>query len=410
MSDLLKFNLLYYIDNFNYNEVSIIDNHTKSHSVIMTNYLSKSKIDIIFKSVDDILNTPAENFYFILPKPWMGYDDISKMFNEKNEFSKTFIPLLKLNNFKFIIIDEHEVDSAEDISVFVHTLDNLKLNTQNVHIINNDSRIGEYKILNNWKINVDKINYLGWLSCLNFSKIDIEFNSEIHDYIFLCKNKEGKTHRIAILAFLDRLNLLNAANHSLLIPDRFTDITTYSDFFDDDLESTKSFIQKYINITPYSTKWDTNVPQLMKRVDNGDIGWTLNIRDYLESYINIVTESEFLRNVIHISEKSFKPFAFYQLPIIIATPHHVRTLRDEYGFDMFDDIINHSYDLEMDNNKRFMMIVEEIGRLNNNKDFIHQFYKNNKNRFESNRDIIQKIAIESTDENIFQSILIKNII
>ena len=43
----------------------------------------------------------------------------------------------------------------------------------------------------------------------------------------------------------------------------------------------------------------------------------LQVKDYEESYINITSETQYIENYIHISEKSLKPFAVYQLPIIV---------------------------------------------------------------------------------------------
>ena len=60
--------------------------------------------------------------------------------------------------------------------------------------------------------------------------------------------------------------------------------------------------------------------------------------------VNIVTESCYLEDEIHITEKSMKPFYFYQFPLFLASYGHVKHLKERFGFDVFDDILNHSYD------------------------------------------------------------------
>ena len=70
-------------------------------------------------------------------------------------------------------------------------------------------------------------------------------------------------------------------------------------------------------------------------------------------------------------------FNFLQLPLFVATKHHVKKMRELYGFDFFDDIINHSYDEEPDNGKRMKMIIDEIIRLDN----IRVSAKNETNQF-----------------------------
>ena len=111
---------------------------------------------------------------------------------------------------------------------------------------------------------------------------------------------------------------------------------------------------------------------------------------YINSYVNITTESVFNRlpNTVHISEKSFKPFFYYQFPIFVASQGHVKQMKEEYGLDFFDDIIDHSYDDEFDHKKRLIMIIEEIKRLSTVKNELIDFYKSNRDRFENNKKII----------------------
>lgn len=63
-----------------------------------------------------------------------------------------------------------------------------------------------------------------------------------------------------------------------------------------------------------------------------------------KSLLSIVNETnEFSNSNVQLSEKSFKVFAWHQIPIFSASPKQVETVRS-IGFDMFDDIIDHSYD------------------------------------------------------------------
>ena len=122
-----------------------------------------------------------------------------------------------------------------------------------------------------------------------------------------------------------------------------------------------------------------------------------------QSYINITTETHFFEDDIHISEKSFKPFYFSQMPIFIATHNHVKKMKELYGFDFFDDIINHSYDNELEPAKRFDMICQEIKRLSQNENQIREFYRNNKTRFDRNKAITLELK-NITDSKFFYNI------
>jgi hypothetical protein len=64
----------------------------------------------------------------------------------------------------------------------------------------------------------------------------------------------------------------------------------------------------------------------------------------LSNVLQIVQESfEHQEKGIFLTEKTFKCFAWHQLPIFVATSGHVKKVR-ELGFDVFDDVIDHSYD------------------------------------------------------------------
>ena len=64
-------------------------------------------------------------------------------------------------------------------------------------------------------------------------------------------------------------------------------------------------------------------------------------------------------------------------------------------------------DNEKDNKKRLYMIVSEIKRINNNKIDIINFYKNNKDRFEKNKQIVMEISEDKNDFNYYQNLIHK---
>ena len=57
----------------------------------------------------------------------------------------------------------------------------------------------------------------------------------------------------------------------------------------------------------------------------------VTLDSYKNSYINIVTESsyKFKENDIHITEKTFKAFYYFQIPIFVAQYNHIKTLREQ---------------------------------------------------------------------------------
>ena len=130
------------------------------------------------------------------------------------------------------------------------------------------------------------------------------------------------------------------------------------------------------------------------------------LNPYNNSYIQMINESYYEdEEAILLSEKSIIPFYFSQLPLFLASHHHVKFFREKYDFDLFDDIIDHSYDDEPNNFKRMQMILNEVKRLNENKQEIIDFCINNKDRFERNKNLINKIVIDFKDSQYIKKII-----
>ena len=107
---------------------------------------------------------------------------------------------------------------------------------------------------------------------------------------------------------------------------------------------------------------------------------------------------------IFITEKTFKAFGLRQIPIWFAVPgltHEVRKL----GFDMFDDIVDHSYDQIANESQRFAAVFDQVQRLNHDLDLDQcQALRDNLfDRFNTNFDLLLHHA--STVRPYIQSII-----
>ena len=63
-----------------------------------------------------------------------------------------------------------------------------------------------------------------------------------------------------------------------------------------------------------------------------------------------------------MTEKSYKCFALYQIPIWLA-PYRAVACYRALGFDVFDDIIDHSYDLEINPARRIYMVADQVQKI-----------------------------------------------
>ena len=117
--------------------------------------------------------------------------------------------------------------------------------------------------------------------------------------------------------------------------------------------------------------------------------------------VNIVTESSCQHETnrwhsIFITEKTFKAFAMWQLPIWWAVPGLVTAVKN-LGFDVFDDIIDHSYDHERNQETRMQILIDEIQRLNRLN--LTQIRNNVHDRLAANWNRLAQIIEEQPEKN-----------
>lgn len=80
-------------------------------------------------------------------------------------------------------------------------------------------------------------------------------------------------------------------------------------------------------------------------------------QDYASTGIEVVLETLFDDSRWHLTEKTLRPIACGQPFILASTPGSLKYLRS-YGFQTFGDIIDESYDLELDPVKRLKKIIK----------------------------------------------------
>ena len=79
-------------------------------------------------------------------------------------------------------------------------------------------------------------------------------------------------------------------------------------------------------------------------------------------------------------------------------------MKEKWGLDFFDDIVNHSYDSIEDSVLRFHKITKEILRLSKMENEIRKFVIDNQDRFEKNKEIIRQIRYSKSDEDFWKNI------
>jgi len=370
--------------------------------------------------LSDVYEKPNENFYyFINPEGNSLY-----MFHQartipfSDEVKNCF---LNQKNFNVVFLNEHEYESLEYVQYINDYCEQNNFDKDRVYIVNNNTKLNEFKKILNTDINVYSLGFLLKFIASHMVLRDTKFNINKTGKLFLCHNRSPKPHRYALLVLLKKHGLLDNVDWSLIMGWSKIEIMRnghkncdfYSPFFnknevyfgyDEEIRYFDSFRIKKSQFE-VETDWFTD-GELKDGFDWKDI---YELKSFEESYINIVTESNFFEPSIHITEKSIKPFYFYQFPIFLSSQHHVKYFKEKYELDFFEDIIDHSYDNIEDNKERLFAVFNEIKRISENKNQIIEFYKNNQERFEENKRKIISLEKSKDDFNFFKNLINKEI-
>jgi hypothetical protein len=355
-----------------------------------------------------------DNFYYIISHRYI-LESIYKD-NEENIWQ---IPIeveecIKNKNLKVIFLSEHE--SFKEIEKSIKELKDVilkkELNENQFYIINNNSLLSDAKLFANSNINVYKVNFLlESVSCGMNIKLEESDFIEDKKFIFLCHNRRPKSHRLSVLTHMKNMNLLkdDITDWSLtygIHKNKLMDINEFQNYIN---FTNKTLFEDYKEICskPKLSFYESN-KNWFNTEESYDAWNHLELKSYQNSYINIITESHFDISDVHITEKSFKPFYFHQIPLFVASQYHILKMKEEYDLDFFDDLIDHSYDNERDDIKRLHMVIDEINRLSKLKNEIKLYYISNKNKLIKNYNFIKEFYDKKLILNYFINITNKN--
>jgi len=246
----------------------------------------------------------------------------------------------------------------------------------------------------------------------NLMSIDTEFSS--YENSFMCLNNSCRMHRVFLFSELIKRNISldncsflfttggpNGSQYNRKVYLEMIDYFSETDLISSDLYQTLKTIK-----LPISKDVDcSSTPKYISNKINKEI---------YKPILNLVTENLFgmthgditEHGLITFTEKTIKPFQARQVPLIIGQPGLLDVLRN-LGFDMFDDLIDYSFEDEVHPPKRIQLIVDELERLLN-LDLI-EFKNNNIDRFENNYQhlkTLSNLGKEKIESFLYNEILI----
>jgi hypothetical protein len=189
-----------------------------------------------------------------------------------------------------------------------------------------------------------------------------EYKTGTRKKTFLCFNRRYNDHRLMLYLQMVKTGLIDQSYYSMdkTQPESnrsFVDNCKYllSRFADMDLNAADVLVA------------DNLLPLILDNPNFNNYPMEQSVDPvqhfYNNSLVNIVTETYFFNNIIHITEKTYKPIAFKQPFVMIAAPGSLQHVKD-MGFKTFNEFWDESYDQEKDHKIRFRKILKVLEEVN----------------------------------------------
>lgn len=308
--------------------------------------------------------------------------------NDQEFFSEELLESMrKNNNIKILYLMLEETLEESDLIILCDYFNKKNIHHNQIVIYSNGANLDDITEKIGFKSIVYRSSYLMHFFLKLFKENNIDFQVE-RKFVFLSQNRRFRRHRFLLLSFLHNKKFLEETDWSLMENPFYDDkeIIDIRSFYNISKDHFKDVLLDFCNyIKNTETKKSFYESELtVKKIEKLKVCK----ESFINSYINLTTETNFIESSIHITEKSFKPFFYYQIPIIISNSGHIKKMREIFDFDFFDDLIDHGYDNEQDNYTRINKIFDQILKIYNNKSILKEFYTKNFHRFEKNKQIL----------------------
>lgn len=231
------------------------------------------------------------------------------------------------------------------------------------------------------------------------------------DKFFLSYNKNAtRIHRLKFILWLVKNRLIDDTLYSLLIKNNKSDYGIFSFLSNIEFEELRG-LWGYFDM----------LDELGKNVLDWD--YDININDSLYSDVmyttkshygrtvfNVVTETTCVNDSCSLTEKSFKPLANCH-PFLIIGDRFVHAKLREFGFELYDDLIDYSFDMVYDSTERFNLVLKEIKRIYSlGEDYILDWYKKNIDKIKKNQDTFFSYANQNMIKEVIKEIKMKKVL
>ena len=198
-------------------------------------------------------------------------------------------------------------------------------------------------------------------------------------YNYLSLNRNHRPHRSMLVALLHGLNIQNSGLISCMFKDKLIKLPKWK-------VSTDIFSKGLTKFKEVSMLLTDNEAIYEGSNNDNPSNFKNKLTPYYQNtFVEIITETSYIETAFNLTEKTLHSIYGCSFPILLSSQGSVAFLRS-MGMDMFDDIINHSYDDIVDPADRmYCAITDNIEILTNNEK-VKQLWVDNQARFANNVD------------------------
>lgn len=349
---------------------SYIDNNLEYFRKVFLRITNKPNVKLVFSNIYEGLY--MNDFY-------------TKIVALKKEF--------KLKKYQIIVITPnfYKKDFEDEITIISEPFLLYDLSRNCNEINNRDYFVHNYKVELS-----DTEKYLS----TNKEKFFLSYNKNVTREV-----------RIYFILWLIKTNLINDTLYSLLVKPTLSDSDRKKIWFNSEyteLCDLSLYTEEFNNLPTNILDWDPNIKS-EEHLKFSDTKFTTS-NHYSSTLFSVVTETSFDYESLTLTEKTFKPIANCH-PFIIVGDYHSHLKLKDLGFELYDDLINYSFDNIFDPQRRLNRVFSEITRIRNlGKEYILDWYKKNVDKIEYNRNKFLEYSKDDLFKKVIKKIKMKKIL
>lgn len=183
-------------------------------------------------------------------------------------------------------------------------------------------------------------------------------NKEIYkEKHFLCLNRLPRLGRVLIFGAIETNPYLRDKTILTMGPHGLPDGTEFKPLKAIESKYIPSWIYEYVD--SYNFK---NPVHVLDNPNNDNKAQEVNIDFHQSTFLNIVTETLYNKEIMFLSEKIFKPMYMLQPFVVIGNPNTLKELK-QLGYKTFSKWWDESYDEEEDLVQRILKIEKVLNKL-----------------------------------------------